>query len=406
LDSANDPIGTDWWKNADTPWQCLAACIEFRNALRLEEPTKYESGLPIQLDGSCNGLQHYAALGRDPEGAAMVNLIPADKPQDLYTRVAEKITKKLEAQLRQNPDDEMAKLLVDKVKRKTVKQTIMTNVYGVTMYGGGLQVKEKLKAEISDVKSLTKASMYLSSQVFACLHEMFGSARKFQHWLEEMSEEICFSVPGTIIKKCLLENETFRSLNPTEITFEELSKKKAKRVPLRELTDFGIYTQPVEWRTRLNLPVVQPYFQEKRVTVKSIFQSVSYIKDSALVNHIKQRNAISPNFVHSLDASHMHMTATECSKQGITFAAVHDSFWCHPCDVDQMNEILREKFIELHRDPQADKLAEQFRARYADHYVFYKEGRKWYYRPFRVHPTPDMGDFDLDQVRNSTYFFS
>lgn len=35
----------------------------------------------MQVDGSCNGLQHYAALGRDHDGAAAVNLVAADKPQ-------------------------------------------------------------------------------------------------------------------------------------------------------------------------------------------------------------------------------------------------------------------------------------------------------------------------------------
>jgi DNA-directed RNA polymerase len=32
------------------------------------------SHLHIHQDGSCNGLQHYAALGRDIEGAYQVNL--------------------------------------------------------------------------------------------------------------------------------------------------------------------------------------------------------------------------------------------------------------------------------------------------------------------------------------------
>lgn len=36
------------------------------------------------MDGSCNGLQHYAALGRDEAGGAAVNLLPSDAPQDVY----------------------------------------------------------------------------------------------------------------------------------------------------------------------------------------------------------------------------------------------------------------------------------------------------------------------------------
>ena len=43
-------------------------------------------------DGSCNGLQHYAALGRDARGGAAVNLTPSEKPQDVYTDVLKTVS--------------------------------------------------------------------------------------------------------------------------------------------------------------------------------------------------------------------------------------------------------------------------------------------------------------------------
>jgi len=30
---------------------------------------------------------------------------------------------------------------------------------------------------------------------------------------------------------------------------------------------------------------------------------------------------------------------------------VHDSYWTHACDVDKMNRLLREKFVELYETP-------------------------------------------------------
>jgi DNA-directed RNA polymerase len=81
--------GRKWWINSDEPWQTLAACIEVANALRCPDgPEAYVCHLPIHQDGSCNGLQHYAALGRDSIGAESVNLSPADRPQDVYSNVA------------------------------------------------------------------------------------------------------------------------------------------------------------------------------------------------------------------------------------------------------------------------------------------------------------------------------
>ena len=69
---------------------------------------------------------------------------------------------------------------------------------------------------------------------------------------------------------------------------------------------------------------------------------------SGPVNAMKQASAFPPNFIHSLDATHMLLTALECRIQDITFASVHDSYWTHPCDIDRMSSIIRETFSALH----------------------------------------------------------
>lgn len=85
--------GKMWWSESDEPWQTLACCMEIANAIRSPDPEKYESCYPVHQDGSCNGLQHYAALGRDSAGAFSVNLAPADTPQDVYSAVAALVEK-------------------------------------------------------------------------------------------------------------------------------------------------------------------------------------------------------------------------------------------------------------------------------------------------------------------------
>jgi hypothetical protein len=40
--------------------------------------------------------------------------------------------------------------------------------------------------------------------------------------------------------------------------------------------------------------------------------------------------------------------ASSVCPAGIDFAGVHDSFWTHAGTVERMNDLLREKFIELH----------------------------------------------------------
>ena len=104
-DSANNPInGKRWWLEADDPWQCLAASMELRDAIESGDPLAFESSLPVHQDGTCNGLQHYAALGGDPEGAAQVNLQKADRPSDVYTYVGRMVERIMEEDEKKGAD--------------------------------------------------------------------------------------------------------------------------------------------------------------------------------------------------------------------------------------------------------------------------------------------------------------
>jgi len=87
----------------------------------------------------------------------------------------------------------------------------------------------------------------------------------------------------------------------------------------------------------------------------------------------------------------MMLTALQCYEEGIVYAAVHDSYWCHPSDVDRMGQILRDQFIQLHSQPLIDKLEENFKSRYPNE---------------KFPKRPPSGELDLNDVRHSTYFFS
>ena len=90
VDSAESPLeGRRWWLQAEDPFQCLAACRELAAAVSSRAPELYCSRLPVHQDGSCNGLQHYAALGRDEDGASSVNMTNIKRPADVYTRIAD-----------------------------------------------------------------------------------------------------------------------------------------------------------------------------------------------------------------------------------------------------------------------------------------------------------------------------
>ncbi|KAJ1505821.1 DNA-directed RNA polymerase, partial [Coelomomyces lativittatus] len=125
FDSVDNPLsGQRWWLKCDDPWQFLAACFEVTKAIRSGNPVTYACSLPIHQDGTCNGLQHYAALGGDISGAKQVNLIKGERPADVYLAVAALVQKEIHAD--SNKGNELAKILDGKITRKIVKQTVMT----------------------------------------------------------------------------------------------------------------------------------------------------------------------------------------------------------------------------------------------------------------------------------------
>src|SRR6266849_6035764 len=96
--------------------------MELKAALESPDPHAYECALPVHQDGTCNGLQHYAALGGDDQGARQVNLSVTDRPSDVYTFVADMVEKQIEKDILKG--EKYAKLLAGKVSRKVVKQTV------------------------------------------------------------------------------------------------------------------------------------------------------------------------------------------------------------------------------------------------------------------------------------------
>lgn len=158
FDSAKNPLeGNRFWATSENPFQSLATCIEIYKAMQLDDPAEYMCHLPVHQDGSCNGLQHYAALGRDRPGGQAVNLMPSEKPQDVYSEVLALVLKAIDKDVLIPEDEEdlkirkkgvNARLIHGHVNRKVIKQTVMTSVYGVTLTGARDQIMGKLKDKI------------------------------------------------------------------------------------------------------------------------------------------------------------------------------------------------------------------------------------------------------------------
>lgn len=338
----------EWWSRAEDPFQLLAACCELAQACGKfggeQSMLNYHSSLPVSMDGSCNGLQHYAALGRDIEGGTQVNLVPNDSPQDVYTGIAELVSAKVDKMAEEG--DKFGMLMKGKVSRKVVKQTVMTSVYGVTPVGARQQIMNRL-VEVDGIpeEEIFSSALKLAHLTLSSLGDIFEGATETMDWLYECAKRI--------------------------------SKHGHK----------------VEWTTPIGLPVMQPYRRCETKIIRTLMQRVTLQKsgEHSPVSTLRQRSAFPPNYVHSIDSAHMLLTAIGCHEKGLNFAAVHDSFWTNAAHVDVMNEVLREQFIELHQRDLLAQLRESFLIRYGN---------------MDLPNLPKRGQLDLNVVRHSPYFFS
>ncbi|CAK7903051.1 DNA-directed RNA polymerase, mitochondrial [[Candida] anglica] len=352
LDSAKNPLhGKKWWLDGDKPWQTLSLCQEMDSISKyvgeggkLEE---YKCRIPIHQDGSCNGLQHYAALGADPDIGKAVNLIPHSDGErgDVYSSVLEDVRVKVASDVHQTSEDSIPAIALPLLTRKVLKQTVMTSVYGVTRTGAHRQIKNKLQDILDNGKihgqsksitpslakrlneNLGQVSEYLAVSTIKSMDSLFASAKRIQDWLMLN----CYTVVTSIDWDAIVYN-----MGQSNATYPDF---------------FGAKTyNPMKWTSISGFPVIQQYkhLKHKVLTASTLSMKINDSNELGRINIQKQINGIAPNFIHSIDSIHMQMTCQEAYTQGLTFQSVHDSFWTHPKDVNELNEIIRKEFVRLH----------------------------------------------------------
>jgi DNA-directed RNA polymerase len=89
-----------------------------------------------------------------------------------------------------NSDNESARLIARELRkampgpiaRKTIKQTVMTTVYGVTNYGAMLQIKRQLRLLGFTDKQSRVFAVYLANLTLTSLDEAFVSSMYVRCW--------------------------------------------------------------------------------------------------------------------------------------------------------------------------------------------------------------------------------
>jgi DNA-directed RNA polymerase, mitochondrial len=382
---AQDPLNNRGWSSSvgdieiDKPWQFLAFCFEW--AGYCEHGEEFVSKIPVAMDGSCSGLQHFSSMLRDERGGASVNLVPSDLPSDVYQQVANKVIEMVKEDLVSGSEDELkhteegtpyvkdgARKLAQQwmdfgITRKTCKRSVMTLAYGSKEYG----FKEQLMEDIITPARLTaqkagdsfpfsrdgyQAAQYMAKKIWLAVNETLVKASEAMKWLQSVA--------------ALAASENL----------------------------------PVRWTTPIGFPVVQAYRDVKSRRIETAISGkvmkLTLNEEQEKLDRRAQSQGVSPNFVHSADAAHLMLTVVRATQEGLhNFAMIHDSFGTTAGDVEDLFRIVRESFVEMYETVDVlEDFARDIREQLSE-----KNQEK-------MLPIPEKGTLDVSQVLNSRYCFA
>ena len=242
---------------------------------------------------------------------------------------------------------------IEKLDRKFIKKPTMTHSYGSGTKGKAQAIREYI----------------LSHNIFR------------------------FEVPlryRPLLAKTLAElvEEAIESISSSSVIYRDFMKECAEKIAQKN--------RIVSWNTPLGLEVKQLEFKQKSKRILGNALTIRvYERDengNLIIDVIDQQKGLPPNFVHSIDATHLYMTLLELKKEGIdSIATVHDSFATTADNVERLSQILRKTFIELHRQEILKDFKEQMEKNYE---VQCKE----------IQYVDEH--FDFDKINDAIYMFS
>jgi DNA-directed RNA polymerase len=354
LSFAADPVNNAGWMKAGDPMQFLAWCFEYSRWVK-DATGSFQSHLPISMDGSCNGLQNLSALLRDSVGGKATNLTANTVMEDIYRRVADAALLRMQAaSFTDDPEKEQLrrKWVEHGISRSVVKRSVMTTPYGVTQRTAtDYVVSDYLAAGeakgVFERPEYFKAASLLMSFVWPAIGDVVVKGREAMDWLKRSAR--------AIIKKLPADQEPV-----------------------------------IWWETPSGFPASQAYFEAEVHRIATRLHGVEKIRVLSETDDPdggKHASGLAPNFVHSMDAAHLHRTTAAANLRRIdALAMIHDDYGTHAANAQALYEIIREEFVSMYRehDPIMD---------FAERYPM-------------APPPPEKGTLDIREVLDSPYFFS
>ena len=378
---AEDPIANKGWAAADKPWQFLAWCFEWADLQQhiavMGSPYDFVSHTAVAMDGSCSGIQHYSAMLQDPIGGAAVNLLPSDKPQDIYGEVAKVVIGKLNDLIAdQESDEDHVKLarywIALGVNRSITKKAVMTLPYGSTQLTCRESVAEYLDSLTSKETALAKSEGRAVKSAHPFSNASDDPLNRFE--AEKLLSSLIWGSIGQVVVAARAGMSYIKAVNKVVCKNEK----------------------PLEWVTPTGFIVEQAIYVTERNRIKTQLMGSTFfslLEPTEDIDARRMSNSCAPNYIHSFDASHLTLAVCGMDDAGMKgIAVIHDSFGTHAAKVDEMREILVDTFVDMYKQ-----------ANWLEELRLYSEKRTGAEIDI---PPPEMLGLDLELVRQSEYCFA
>lgn len=356
-DIAKDPLGCTTWRDADEPLGFARWCLEW--AAYMDHGEGFMSRMPVHMDGTNNGLQLFSLIMRDEKEAKATNVSPGDYPQDIYQDIANAVTERMRGSENEHAAFWMKFFDGGAFPRAATKRPVMTFPYGATMRSCGTYLmdwlEETMEARLGGRRDLLRARCkenwhhinFLGPIIWEEIHKSLSGSVKAMSWLRQCAKTI---------------------LTTTE--------------------------KDIRWTAPSGFPVIQEYLKTKPTQITTRLGEQIKLMARMPVPEIAVRKniqAISANYIHSIDASLLMGAVNRAYSEGVSSVApVHDDFGTHAADAPTMARCIREEAAEMF----SGNLLEDLK----------RELEGW--AGVDLEEPPVQGNLDPNCVLESNYFFS
>ena len=348
----------EFWASAKDPWQFLAFCRAYQQFSA--HGYGWACDLPVVLDCTCSGIQHYSALLRSEDMAALVNLTSSDAPQDIYRTVLDDVLGQVRADAAAGSTHAMRWLQLSP-DRTLAKPVVMTIPYSATR-------------------------LAVVDQCCAWARERAMDTIGREGWPFQRGAMASHHYMATILYR-----HTSNHIGPAKAAMSWFRKVGHAA---------GKLGLALQWHSPSGLLVSQEYWDYTGIRIRlynmsSVPMELMTHHQPTELNPTRMGNGLSPNVIHSLDASHMAAVTIEAFAAGVrNLGGIHDCFATTPAEMATLRGCIRSTFAGMYaRDwftPIADELVAQLPPAVQA----------------KLPPRPVLGGFDSKLVNNADYFVS